>query len=182
MAATWSRIQLRKATEPFDAQELAVDLKQVGPLVGPVVDVVGVADQAIDQLVALDLGCRACRPGTREPHRPSGGSPVRSSQTRRRNSASVQSSEGRIFIRFHLAATRLVDLAVGGRLGPDEAGAVSHDGHGGGRVVPLEPRQHRRLAATHGRRSARLGRPRRPRMLPLSRNASRVTSRTSPPA
>ena len=34
-----------------------------------------------------------------------GGRPVRSIQTRRRNSESLASLDGRIFIRFHLAAT-----------------------------------------------------------------------------
>ena len=51
--ATACRIQLRKAHAPSLAEELRVHLQQVGPLVGPVLDVLGAADQPIDQLVAL---------------------------------------------------------------------------------------------------------------------------------
>ena len=40
----------------FDAQELAVHVEQVGPLVGPVLDVLLAADQAVDQLLALGAG------------------------------------------------------------------------------------------------------------------------------
>ena len=43
-----------KSRRSLDAQEFAVDLKKVGPLVGPVIDELGAADQAIDQFVALD--------------------------------------------------------------------------------------------------------------------------------
>ena len=35
------------------AEELAVDLEQVGPLVGPVLDVLAAADELVDQFVAL---------------------------------------------------------------------------------------------------------------------------------
>ena len=47
---------LAEGDRPLDAQELAVDLEQVGPLVGPVLDVFLAADQPVDQLVALDPG------------------------------------------------------------------------------------------------------------------------------
>ena len=59
LAATWPRIQLRKATEPSTPRNLRFTCKQIGPLVGPVVDKLGVADQAIDQCIALDpaLAC-----------------------------------------------------------------------------------------------------------------------------
>jgi hypothetical protein len=40
----------------FFAEELAVHLEEVGPFVGPVVDVVGGADQAFDEGVALAAG------------------------------------------------------------------------------------------------------------------------------
>ena len=47
------RIHLRNAGGALAAEELAVDLQQVGPLVGPVLDVVLAADELVDQLVAL---------------------------------------------------------------------------------------------------------------------------------
>ena len=52
------------------AEELAVDLEQVGPLVRPVLDVVVAADQPVDQRVALGsrvAACRRGRPGRRRP-------------------------------------------------------------------------------------------------------------------
>ena len=54
-SATALRIQLRKAVGPLVAEELAVHLQQVGPLVRPVFDVIAAADQLVDQLVALHL-------------------------------------------------------------------------------------------------------------------------------
>ena len=52
-SATASRIHLRNAFAPV-AEELAVHLQQVGPLVRPVLDEGVAADQLVDQLVALD--------------------------------------------------------------------------------------------------------------------------------
>ena len=68
----------------------------------------------------------------------------------------MQSPEGRIFIRLPLGGDQLVDLAVGWRLGPDKAGSVPHHGHRRRGIVPLEPRQDRRLAAAHRRDQAGL--------------------------
>ena len=94
----------------------------------------------------------------------------------------MQSSEGWIFIRFHLAATSSSIRAVGRRLLPDEAGAVAHDGQRRGGVGPLVAGQDRRLAAAERRSSGPARSAVATSVLPLSRNASRVTSRTSPSA
>ena len=87
---------------PLLAQELAIHLQQVGPLVGPQLDVVAAADQPIDQLVALDLRVARVGDETRGPASAVGGRPVRSSETRRMNSASVHSSLGSDLTRFSL--------------------------------------------------------------------------------
>jgi hypothetical protein len=53
-------------------------------------------------------------------------------------------------MRCHLAAVKFVDAVPLLRLLPDEAGAVPHDGEGGGGVVALVAGQDRGLTASEG--------------------------------
>ena len=58
-----------------------------------------------------------------------------------------------------LGCNKFINLVVGWHVFPFEAGAISHHGHDGGGVGPLEPGKHRRLATTgSGHQAAFVGR------------------------
>ena len=144
--------ELRRA---LGAEELAVHLQQVGPLVCPVVDVVFVADQFVDQLVALgpavalvggelaDL-LRAGRQAGQVEVYPAQELLVRGQAGRERLGA------------LELGGDKFIGFVVGRNVLPLEAGAVAHHGHNGRGVRALVAGQHRRFASALGAHEAGL--------------------------
>ena len=118
------------------AQELAVHLEEVGPFVGPVVDVVGRADEAVDDGVAFPAG----RAGVGEEFADLGGSGREAGEVEidAAEKLLVGAEAGReYFEALPFGGGEAVDAVPFFRLVPDEAGAVAHDGDGGGGVIAL---------------------------------------------
>jgi hypothetical protein len=93
-----------EALRALASQELRVHLQEIRPLVRPVLDELGAADQAIDRFFALDARIAAIE--QEGAHLLGlGGIPVRSSVTRRRNSSSVQRALGVARIRSSFLST-----------------------------------------------------------------------------
>ena len=95
---------LAERDRALDAQELAIDLEQVGPLVRPVLDEFGAADQLVDQLVALDPA--VARVGQERPDVSAGGRQAGQVEVDAAEELGVGAEpDGWILIRFHLPAT-----------------------------------------------------------------------------
>jgi len=131
------------------AEELPVHLQQVGPLVGPVVDVVRRADQAVDHGVAF-LADRP-RVGEERAHLLGRGRQARQVEVHAAQEIGVGAQLRRQDLQAApLRRGELVDAVPLLGLAPLEAGAVAHDRHRRRSVGALESREQRRFTAAQG--------------------------------
>ena len=132
------------------AEELAIHVEQVGPFVGPVIDVFGASDELVHQLVALD----ALRPGVGE----EGADLVRL----RRQAGQIESdaadelgvgadAAGQLLDQPQLVVDQRVDVVVRLHVLPAVAAAVAHDDDARSGVGAFVAGQDRRFAAADGR-------------------------------
>ena len=140
---------------PDFAQEFAIHLKQVGPLVRPQFDERFAADELVDYFIALDL-CFALVQQERSHlfrrRRQTGEIDVHAP-----NKVRIVAEFARLHLHLlELGVDQFVDPVVDGALFPDEAGAVAH-AHGRTRGIrAFITGEHRRFAAANRREQARL--------------------------
>ena len=146
---------LAKRRGALVAEELAVDLQQVGPFVGPVLDEIRAADQLVDQLVAFDLA----GPGVLQElaDRFRFGRQAGQVEIDPANEFAVAAQVARQDLDLlELVVHQVVDPVELGRFLPGKPAAVAHDDERGGGVVALVAGQDGGLAAAHGRDDALL--------------------------
>ena len=137
---------MRSAVAPSTPKILAVDHQQVGPLVGPEIDVVVVADELVDQLIALDLRIALVvdeRLNLLGRRRQAGEVEIHAAD----EFVVVALVGGQRFRALELGGDELVDLVVGRRVFPVEAGAIAHYGERRGGVLAFVADQGGRFAA-----------------------------------
>ena len=115
-----------KRRRSFGAEELAVDLQQIGPAVRPLFDVIGIADQLVDHLIALDLG------GARVLQELADGfgfgRQAGQIEMDPANEVAVAAHIARLNLELlELVVDQAVDPVEFGHVLPDKAGAVAHD-------------------------------------------------------
>ena len=117
----------------FRAEELAVHLEEVGPFVGPEIDEGGGTDELVDDLVAFGAGLALIGEEGAD-HLWGGGEAGEVEVDTAEEFVVGGQFGGQDFHALPFCGGEGVDLVEdGGRL-PGEAGAVAHDGHGGGGI------------------------------------------------
>ena len=162
------------------AEELAIHIQQVGPLVRPVVDEVRTADERVDQ--RIPLGTRVARVVQECSHGIDRGRQTGQIERHAAHELGVRAERRRLELQsLPLGGHQFVDAVEARRIFPDEPAAVAHHRERRGRVAALISRQDGRFAAPHGGHQASVSAVA-TSVLPLVTNASRVTSRGRPSA
>ncbi len=131
------------------AQVLPVHLQQVGPLVRPVVDELGRADQPVHQRLALGLRLR--RIVQERPQVLGRGRQAGQVQIHPAHELGIGAEPRRLNLEpLPLGGHQFVNPAVGRRIVPHEPGPVAHHRERGGGIGPLEPGQNGGLSSAHG--------------------------------
>ncbi len=135
------------------AQELSVDLQQVGPFVSPVLDKVGAADQLVDQLVALDLGVAVVGQEGADDFRL--GRQAGQVEVDPPDELGVGTQAARLDLDLlELLGHEGIDVVIRRHVLPGEATAVAHDDERRGGVGAFVAGHDRALAAAQGRDQA----------------------------
>ena len=130
----------------FSAEELTVHLQQVGPFVGPMIDVIVVAHELIHQLGALGAGFAFV--GEKFFDHVHAGRKAGKVEVNAADEIRIAAQAG--WLNLHalpFGGGEPVDLAPGFRLFPDEPGAVAHCGYCCSGVGAFEACEHSRFAA-----------------------------------
>ena len=133
----------------FGAKELAVHGEHVRPFVGPMLNEIGVANQFVDE----DFAFLTYWPGIGEKSLNVFGFGWQAGEVEVHAAEELfvaTEAGGCDFEALPFFGDEFIDFGPGLRLLPDEAGAVAHDGDGGGGVGALEAGKHRGFAAAQG--------------------------------
>ena len=133
----------------LSAEELTVHLQQVGPFVGPMIDVIVVAHELIHQLGALGAGFALV--GEKFFDHVHAGRKAGKVEVNAADEIRIAAQAG--WLNLHalpFGGGEPVDLAPGFRLFPDETGAVAHCGYCCSGVGAFEACEHSRFAAALG--------------------------------